>query len=405
MKNNYKTVIVGGGASGLACAIELLRGDDCLFPEEVLILEKNERVGKKLLATGNGQCNLSNRYLSINNYHGENREFIEKAIIGVQELNLCDYLSDLGIPLTVNKDGKIYPLSKQSTAVLDVFRGFLDYKKCRINTSEKAEKIVKKDTGFLIKTSLSEYTCNNLVLAFGGKSGKQFGTDGSSYSLATDLHHKITPLYPSLVQLKTQTDKIRGLKGLKEHAKVIARNGKKVLSSSVGDLLFTEFGVSGSAVFQVSGYLATVENPILDIEFLPEYSEKEIAEIIFLKQKTEYIAKEDVLTGLVNKRIGQVIYKNTADKSAFSLASALKSFCLNVTGTLGFDYSQVTKGGIKTDTVNALTFESKKQSGLYLIGEALDVDGDCGGYNLSFAFGSGIKAAKNIKSIINKVKR
>ena len=395
MKNNYKAVIIGGGASGLLCAVELLRGKNALLGQDVLILERNDRVGKKLIATGNGQGNLCNSDFSQDYYHGD-KSFIQTFVKNANDINIEQYLCSIGIPLT-KEDGKRYPISKQANSVLDILRLFLQKKGCQIITGEKAISVKLNKKGYVIKTEKSNYNGDNVVLAFGGSVGKQYGTDGTSYSLATDLGHSVTKIYPSLVQLKTDLTKIRGLKGLKEKVKLLALDGNKVLKTTIGELLFTEFGVSGNAVFTLSAYLTDAKNPSLKVEFMPEFSKEEIENLILDRQRLGFVPKEDYLTGLINKRIGQAVIKTLDEISPQTVSNALKNFTLKVTGNLGFNYAQVTKGGIRVSEVNPETFESKLSKGLYITGEALDVDGDCGGYNLTFAFVSGIISAKAVK--------
>ena len=392
---------MGGGASGLLCAVELLRFKNSLKGNQIAIIEKNDRVGKKLIATGNGQGNLCNQDLSKKHYHG-NSFFIKSFFDGAKDINIQEYLTSLGIPLTTAKDGKQYPISKQASAVLDVIRAFLESKGCTIITGETAEQISGKDGDFTIKTDKNVYHAQKVVLAFGGKAGKQFGTDGTSYALAQNLGHDITPLYPSLVQLKTETDKIKGLKGLKENANVVALDGEQVLCQSVGEVLFTEYGVSGNAVFQISGYLAKAKNPKVKIEFLPDYSLEQTTTLLTERQKIDYLQSEQMLVGIINKRIGQAVIKGAKSTTPSDLANALKNFTLKVTGNLGFNYAQVTKGGVNADQVNPFTLQSIKKKGVYIVGEALDVDGDCGGYNLAFAFTSAIICAKDIKERLFK---
>lgn len=401
MISNYKAVIVGGGASGLMCAVDLLRCQNHLQGKDLLIIEKNDRVGKKLISTGNGQGNLCNANFSLDFYHG-NDAFIREFFDGVKDVSIQEYLMQIGIPLTEGKDGKQYPISKQASAVLDILRAFLSSKGCNMVTGETVKAIKKSQQDFNVITDKNSYNAKNVVLAVGGKAGKQFGTDGTSYSLAQSFGHKTTQLYPSLVQLKTDLSLIRGLKGLKETAKVIAFDGEKQLASATGDLLFTEYGISGNAVFQVSGYLTCAKSPKVIIEFLPEYTYNQVVEMLTQRQELNFLQREEILVGIINKRIGQAVLKSAKDTSINMIAKALKNFSLNVTGNLGFNYAQVTKGGIDTRNVNALTMESKLQKGLYLTGEMLDVDGDCGGYNLTFAFLSGIVCAKNIKSQLSQ---
>lgn len=396
MKNNYKVVIVGGGASGLLCAIELLRGLKAICPSDLLLLEGNDRVGKKLIATGNGQGNLCNSDFSKNFYHGET-SFINSFISSANDINIEQYFYSLGIPLT-QEQGKKYPLSKQANTVLDLIRLNLSAKGCNIATSQKVLSISKNKNGYALKTSSDTYYAQYVVLAFGGKAGKQFGTDGSSFSLAQSLGHKVTELYPSLVQLKTDLTKIRGLKGLKERVKLTAYDGNVEKRSTIGELLFTEFGISGNAVFNLSGYLTDAKKPWVKVEFLPDYNEEQIVKILAEREKLGYIPLEETLTGLINKRVGQAVLKTIIDKTPKGITRALKNFELMVTGNLGFNYAQVTKGGISTDEVDQKSMESKLNNGLYVIGEALNVDGDCGGYNLTFAFVTGIVCAKDIKT-------
>ena len=396
MQKTYKVIIVGGGASGLMCAIELLSGTSVLNGRDVAIIERNDRVGKKLVATGNGQGNLSNTHFSVDFFHGE-KGFLRAFIQETEKINILSYLENLGIPLTTTAEGKIYPLSKQANSVLDVMRAFLTSKGCQIITDTKIESIKKKDGVYSLVSGMNCFFAESVVLATGGKSAKQFGTDGTAYSLAQAFGHGLTPLYPSLVQLKTELDAIRGLKGLKETARLTAFDGDVELKSAVGEILFTEYGVSGNAVFQISSVLTNVKNPKIKVEFLPDYTIEQIEDILARREKLGYLNGELYLSGLINKRIGQAVIKTSKALSAKEVAKALKCFVINVVGDLGFNYSQVTKGGIETSKINPFTLESKLSRDLYVIGEMLDVDGDCGGYNLTFAFSTGIRSARAIK--------
>lgn len=394
--NNYKVVIVGGGSSGLFCAIELL-SNSSFRGEEILILERNDRVGKKLVATGNGQGNITNTTISEQNYHG-NPSFIRETLAVQNEIDLTKYFSQLGIALVSDDVGRCYPLSRQASAVLDILRAYLSSKGCQIMTDAYVNKVKMQADKYIVYSKEQKFTCDKIVLAFGGCAGSQFGTDGSSYCLAENFGHKKTPLYPSLVQLKTELNYIRGLKGLKERVRIYAYDGEKQLRSESGDLLFTEYGISGDSVFRLSSVLTGVKNPRVKIEFLPDYSEKEVVGFIENLKNSSELYNENPLVGLLNKRVGLVVYKRAGNNKPEQLAKTLKNYYLNITGTLGFNNAQVTKGGISTDKINPRTFESELSSGLYILGEALDVDGDCGGYNLTFAFKSAIICAKDIKS-------
>ncbi len=396
MQKTFNTVIIGGGASGLLSAVELVSGKNALNGSDVAILERNDRVGKKLIATGNGQGNLMNENFGAEYYYGDG-EFINAFVQNEKNIDLKKYLYSLGIPLSSGKEGKLYPLSKQASSVLDTLRAFLSDKGVCEITNKKVTRIERTEKGFTVSVDKDKYVCQNVVVAVGGSAGKQFGTDGSAYKLVEELGHKKTAVYPSLVQLKTQTDLIKGLKGLKETARVTAFSGGKPLKSATGDLMFTDFGVSGSTVFSVSASIADKKDAYLIIEFLPELSYTETEKILRTRHKKSYVKKEDLLCGVLNKRIGQAVMKSAKSGQIEDVAYAIKNFKLKVTGSLDFSYAQVTRGGIKTDKIDKLTYESKIVPNLYIVGEVLNVDGDCGGYNLTFAFVSGIMSAKAIK--------
>lgn len=397
MQKIFKTAIVGGGAAGLMSAVELLNGNNALSGTEVIVLERNDRVGKKLIATGNGQGNLTNLNMSEEFFYGD-KNFIREFLRLLNDINLMEYLENLGIPLVSSKDGKIYPLSKQASSVLDIIRAFLDYKNCVVKTDFIVTEVVKRKGVFLVKSSGEEILAEKVIIATGGSVAKQFGTDGSAYAIMERLGHEKSKIYPSLVQLKTDTSKIRSLKGLKETVLVSAYSGVNKIKSASGEILFTEFGVSGSAIFQVSVGIADKINAKLIVEFLPEKSEKEIADILSKRKQTPYIKNEDLLSGMLNKRVGQAVLKTAKSMDVKDIVYAIKNFTLEVSGTLGFNYAQVTRGGIKTDKIDPKTMQSKIIDGIYIVGETLDVDGDCGGYNLTFAFTSGIIAARAIKN-------
>lgn len=400
MQKVYKAIIVGGGASGLVSAIELASNKNKIDGKDILVLEKLDRVAKKLIATGNGQANLSNANLSVSNYYGDTK-FISDFFDGAKNISVKDFFMSLGLPFYTMKDGRQYPLSRQANAVVDILRYKIQSLDIEVKTNYEVTDIAFNDGLFTLSTANGKFFAKKVILAVGGKAGKQYGTDGSAYSLAEKFGHKTTKLYPSLVQVKTDTKLIKGLKGIKEQAKVYALDGDKVLKSADGDLLFTEYGVSGSAVFQVSGHLNTAVNPVVKIEFLPDYSLAEVEQIIQTRlDGVTFIDKSDLLIGIVNKKLGQLLMSAVKSLTAKEIAKTLKDFRLSVKETLGFNYAQVTKGGITTIDVNPKTCESSLKDGLYLTGEYLDVDGDCGGYNLTFAFLSGMVSAIDIKSKI-----
>ena len=396
MQKIYRVAIVGGGAAGLMSAVELVYGNNSFSGDCIAIVERNDRVGKKLIATGNGQGNLMNEHFSNENYYGQ-KDFVNAFCKNALDIRLEECLYNIGIPLCTAKDGKKYPLSKQANSVLDIIRCILQEKGVQIFTESRVLSVKKQNQVFELKTENQCLFAQKVIIATGGKCAKQFGTDGSAYALLENFGHSLTKTYPSLVQLKCDLDKIRGLKGLKETARVSAILGGKEVKSAVGDVLFTEYGVSGNAVFQVSGHLTKEDKGQIKIEFLPDLTIEQVEKMLIDREQCGIFNGENKLVGIINKRIGQAVLKTAKSQSAKDIAKVLKDFRLNVTGNLGFNYAQVTKGGIKTEDFNENTMESKFVKGLYAVGEVLNIDGDCGGYNLTFAFVSGIVASRHLK--------
>jgi len=392
----YKTAIIGGGASGLMTAIELTKGDNALKPLDVIVIEKNDRLGKKISATGNGQGNLLNENFSSSFYHGD-KNFINHFVFNANEIDLKAYLYDMGIPLVFDDEGRGYPMSKQASSVTDVFRFLIEKRGISVSLSTEVLDVKHNGKYFEIISEKGKILSETVVLASGGKASKQFGTDGKLYKIPVSFGHKELLTYPSLVQLKTDTKDIKGLKNLKEYVRVTAIKDGKQIKSVLGDLIFTDYGVSGLAIFKISPYVTGEKDISLKVEFLPHLSLEQTEKIIFDKQKNCPMGEEELLSGIINRKIGQAILKTANGRAYKDVAIAVKNFTLSVTGWLGFDYAQVTKGGIDTEKINPFTMESKLRRNLYLTGEILNVDGDCGGYNLTFAFVTGILSAKAIK--------
>ncbi len=387
----YDVAVIGGGAAGLACAVSLKRRERNL---SVIIIEAGERAGRKIAASGNGQGNLSNADMRACHYHGSGLPLAEKLCCtgSYNPLDLFDFL------FTADKAGRIYPAGKQASALSD----------CLLRKAEKLGVLIKLSTkvtaierGF--KLTLSDgsvLSADRVVLAVGGKAQKQFGTDGGGFALARSLGHTVTPLEPSLVQLKCNTQHIKTLKGIRTECNVTAygADGRK-LGASSGDVIFTDYGVSGNAVFYISAYCAGVSGAKLSLEFLPEISREEIMRDVERKAKCGY-PQSELLSGTLHNQLGRAVIKRCQSCDPEVIADTVKNFTLEVEGSLGFDYAQVTKGGIHAKDVGA-DLQSKLVPDLYFAGEVLDVDGDCGGYNLTWAFASGMHIAKCISDGYN----
>ncbi len=398
----YSVAIIGGGFSGLCAGVKL--GEK--FGSNLLILEGNKRVGKKIVAPGNGQGNITNEVVNSSFYHGD-IDFAEKCLARYTNSDLLAFFDKLGL-VTDSYMGKVYPASFTAGSITDVLRFELERLKVTVKTESLVTKIQKKDC-FKIECLNGEiYFADKVVCAFGGKSGAGFLTDGKSYKLLTDLGHTLTDLSPSLVQLKTEKDKIKGLKGVKVDAKVGLYGDKQHIATFDGDLLFTDYGVSGNSIFAISAYLKGVKFPTLSIEFLPSFTSEKLKEKLI--KKIEISSDwEKLLVSVLPSRIALTILKSAqithTDKPKAYLVDRLvdqiKNFTLRVEGTAGFESSQVTAGGISTKEVAVATMQSKKVSNLFIVGETLNVDGNCGGYNLQWAFTSAMIAAEGILSAKN----
>ncbi len=380
----YDVAIVGGGASGLTCALALKR---LKRQAKVCVIDACDRLGKKLAATGNGQGNVSNINLTAGNYHGGGSELAYSIIGG--DYNLPASL--FNCILTCDDEGRIYPSGRQASALSDSLIRELNSLGAVLITSTRVTQVKK---GFELSLSDGGRICaDRVVLACGGKAQKQFGTDGSSYALAESLGHSITPLYPSLVQLKTDTTYTKTLKGIRAECVLSAEWKGRIIKQSRGDVIFTDYGISGNAVFLLSSAVADKTDVTVHAEFLPGVGAEQIVRDIKLKQKLGY-PQSELLSGTLHNQLGRAIIKRTRG-GAEDIAKAVKDFTLPVKGTLGFDYAQVTRGGIDCSLTDE-NLESKVCKDLYFTGEYLDVDGDCGGYNLLWAFASGVHVANRI---------
>ncbi len=402
-----KVLIVGGGASGLAAAISAARKGG-----EVVLIEGLNRVGKKILATGNGRCNLSNITANITHYHGENPKFIEGAFTQVDVEETLRFFQLLGLETKVEDEGKVYPLSDQGSSVLDLLR--YEVEKLEVNQilEDPVRTLQKKDNRFILETeSKRKITGDAVILATGGMSAPKLGSKGSGYDLGKSVGHGLTPVFPALVQIKCDNRSFRSLKGVKIQGSIKLEAEGKVLRKEQGEVLFTDYGVSGPPVLQLSrGVQECLQKnrvPWVVLDFFPEAGEEKIYETLWMLVSLDGKKPFDFsLIGILNKKVIPVILKEigitnmkkaceeVTDKEIQRLAKILKNCRLKSTGTLSWKDSQVTAGGIRTDEVNPKTLESKKIKGLYFAGEILDVDGDCGGFNLQWAWSSGIIAGE-----------
>lgn len=391
-----KVVILGGGASGLFCALMLSLGG----VGNIAVLERGERVGRKLSATGNGQGNITNLRFGAEHYFTDERQKAERILNSFPPASLIAFLEDLGGLFEADEKGRVYPTGRQASAVTDLLRFALADRGVEIVTGFCAQKIEKRKGGFLLSNGEGKgVAADFLVLATGGRAAGNFGTDGTAYGLVKSLGHTVTPLFPALVQLKTETEDIRTLKGIRADCVAYAYDGERELAHVRGDVIFTDYGISGNAAFFLSSYLTDGDSPWVRLEFLPDTKTEKLLSILRRKANGN---REELLGCILNNQLGRAVLRRvrreTGDVSAENVAAYVKDFRLRVTGTLGFDYAQVTRGGIPMSEVTD-GLESKIVSGAYFCGEILNVDGECGGYNLQWAFSSAKRVADSILTL------
>ena len=392
--------VIGGGAAGMLAALTAAENG-----HRVLLLERQSRVGRKLLATGNGRCNLSNYHVSPAHYHG-GAGFCDFALSQFDVGETLQYFASLGL-LTVSEDsGRIYPMSNMAGSVLDVLRYALERPEIDLQTGQTVTAVRKMPEGFSVKTETDTFSARRLILAAGGAAGSKVGGVMDGYRLAKSLGHHRTALYPSLVQLKTDPTYPRALKGVKAQCGISICRGSQVLARNSGEVLFTEYGVSGPAIFDLSRSVSAGGSDLTCLlNFFPDWEEAEV--LHWLSQRQAAMAAHEastLLTGSCHTRLGQMICKSagfTNQRAAGltrddlrRIARQATHFALPITGTCGFDQAQVTAGGLDTSEFDPRTLQSRLVPGLYACGELLDIDGDCGGYNLQWAWSSGRLAGK-----------
>lgn len=403
---NHDLIVIGAGASGYACAINAKK----LYPGvSVAVLERLPRSGKKILATGNGRCNLCNLNAKPSDYRGEKLVSAVFAEYGVKDV--ISFFDSLGLRTFADSEGRVYPKSNTASSVLDALRFAAEDLGVEIICGSKAASLKKSGDRYIIN---GEYSAPSVVLAAGGKASSAQGSDGSGLKLAEGLGISVTPLYPALVPLTVSSSELKSLKGVRAHdVSLTLMRGDSPVMTTVGEILFTDGGISGIAAMELAGSANEIlgksvkEKCFTRIDFLPGFSENELKEYLANALKIKKNRKiDDYLTGLLPKMLGIEICKvsklYSGDKSVSSLTHSdidilckkIKNFPVEITGTKAFDAAQVTRGGIKTDEINPGTLELKKYPGLFVCGEIIDVDGPCGGYNLLWAWSSGLLAGR-----------
>ncbi|MBE6939654.1 MAG: aminoacetone oxidase family FAD-binding enzyme [Ruminococcaceae bacterium] len=390
-------LIIGGGAAGMVAALTAAESG-----HQVILTERQARVGRKLMATGNGRCNLTNLHTDPSHYHGQDPDFCRPALERFPVADTLKFFARLGLLTVSEPSGRVYPISNMAGSVLDVLRYALEQPAIELRTASPVVSLKKKGDLFTARTEDGQtISCDRVILAAGGAAGSKVGGVMDGYQLAKSMGHHRTALYPSLVQLRTDPTYPRALKGVKADACLRILQEGETVAQRQGEILFTEYGISGPAVFDVSRTAATgSEGMSAQLDFLPDYSWDDT--LLWLRQRQQAMIGREaglLLTGSVHTRLGQMLCKAAGftnqpvsaltEKDLQAIARQLRSFTLPILGVCGFDQAQVTAGGLVTDEFDPRTMQSRLVPGLYVCGELLDVDGDCGGFNLQWAWSSG----------------
>ncbi len=394
----YDILVIGGGASGLTAAISAKRKNPSF---SVAVLEKNSRVGKKLLTTGNGRCNISNINIDVSRFHSNNIDFVGGVIKDTSNL-VKDFFASLGIPFVCEGD-KLFPASLQASSVLDVLRFECE----RLGVEVICDcNVTDIKLGFIVDTQLGTYKARRVIVACGGNAAPASGSNGYGLKMLSRLGLPTTVTRPTIVPIKTQFDCVRPLKGVKVDGVITLFDGKNSVSQS-GEILFAEYGLSGPAVMQISRFVNSTDRQVYaSIDFLPRLSTEDVVNYLMQRKDAAYgYVAENLMLGLLNKRVGLAVIKycglNSNDdcrkytlKQIERIAAAIKDYSVKIFATCSFEQAQATAGGLLLDAIDPQTFEVKSKKGLFVCGEVLDCDGDCGGFNLHWAWVSGMIAGQ-----------
>lgn len=404
-----KVSIIGAGASGMMTAIFLRQNNVACK-----VYERNDKAMKKIYATGNGRCNFTNINLSYKNFHGKNPKFSIGALKRFDNKDAINFFNQIGIQEVELEDGKIFPRSLQASSIVKQMTNLARHLDIDIVYDSFVSYIEKNGDKFYVKSNGKIDECDVLVLATGSKTYPKTGSDGNGYRLVKKLGHSITDIHPGIVQLRLKGDSYKKMTGTKFRARVNLLVDDKFITSFTQDVLFTDYGISGPAILQVSGQAIREKNKgsdvFVSIDILYKQNLDEIFSYLSYQATINYYKNiSELLVGLVNDNlIEEILAQARIDKdinvSELSrdklreLSHVLKNFTFEVNSYKDDNSGQVTCGGVDTDEIDPKTMESKLLKNLYIVGELMDIDGDCGGYNLQWAWSSAYTASKAISS-------
>lgn len=410
VQEKRKTVVIGGGASGIMAAISAARQGN-----KVTLLERKECLGKKILVTGNGRCNFTNRIQQpLERYYRSGQKDFPK--FALEQFSLEDtltFFSGLGMQVK-ERNGYFYPFSGQASTVLLILLKELERLRVVIETGSKVEQMIRKDRKFSCFLEDGRIFCGDqVILCAGSMAAPKTGSDGSGYSLAEKMgHHLIQPL-PALCPIEGKDGYfgriLKGMAGVRTEAVLSLFVGTQLCYKERGELQMVEYGVSGIPVFQFSRYAVQAfergKKVRIKIDFLPDLDREDCRKLVLWQLKRYQKTTEEVVAGLLNRKVALCVLKcariglterKLDEEQMERLLSCLKEFLVVMTGYRGFEQAQVCSGGVNLEEVKERTLESKIVQGLYFAGEILDVDGACGGYNLQWAWSSGFLAGKGL---------
>lgn len=399
----YDIAVIGGGASGMMAAITAAR-----LNQSVILVEKNAELGRKILATGNGRCNLTNKFAEANRYHGGNPKFIENVLKQFDQFEVMQFFEELGLVLKEENLGRIFPHTDEAKSVTNALIYELQKNKVEIILNDQVRKVETFTSSTAEKFNITLQSgkiieSKKLIITTGGQAAPHLGTSGDAYFWLKNFGHNITPLYPALTPLEIKESWIKEVQGLKIEANISISIDHKLVYEKYGDALFTHFGISGPAAMAQAGVIENNlnKNVKIHIDLFPTESVKELdAKLIKIIETNGAKQIKNTLAGIIPSNLAPVFLKNLnidPDKKSAEISKidraeiskALKNIELTVTGVRPFKDAQVTHGGVILNEIDENTLESKIVPGLFIAGELLDVDGDSGGFNLQWAWSSG----------------
>lgn len=404
-----KIVIVGAGASGVVCAIKAKNSNN-----EVILLEKNSEPLKKILVTGNGRCNYFNDDQNIKHYHSDDDSLIDEIINDDNTKLVKEFFDSIGVVPKI-KGGYYYPYSNQAVAIKSVLMQELNKKGIKLITDFNVKEIRKENDKFIIKSHDSEVIADSIVISTGSKAAPKTGSSGDGYLFASNFNHTIVDVLPGLTQLKANENYFKLWSGIRCDAKVSLYEDDMFIKDEVGEIQLIDYGVSGIVIFNLSSFISRGLNKNkkeeIVIDFLPVLNLKSSYELRkWIDGRVKKIGNKrlsELFDGVLNYKLVSAVlkkinlkpdryYNSLTDSEKNLLSENIHSLKINIDGVNSFEKSQVCSGGVKLSELNLKTFESKLVNNLYFIGEIVDIDGDCGGYNLTFAFLSGIKVGESL---------